>query len=496
MEIRDLQDTMRATYVERDAARGRDATFRWLTEEVGELARALRTGDRDNLLHEFGDVLAWLASLANLEGIDLEEAAARYARRLSAVRAPPLRMRTSMTTDIRTPAEEDREQLVDVLRTSLNFTRAWADDRGPIMPLPDYRCAYVDGRIVAAAAGYRFRQWFGGRDLPMSGIYAVATLPEHRGNGLASAAVLQVMREARDAGMSVSALYPAVVRPYRRLGYELGGTFSEHRLDLDAIPSDLGEGLPAVELLDPERDLDGLRACYRESIRHGNGPLEPTDDAWWTRRILRPFGEGISRAVAVRGRDGSIEGFAAFRYTDAEGGHLDIDFGLECLAFAATIGSRDPRAPRLLPVVPRAWASGCSGADRRRIPSRCCCPSRTSRRRSGTGGCSACSMFRSALAQRGYPAIDADVVVAVDDPQFPENAGPWRLVVRGGEASVEPRRGADVRPLSIGILSSLFTGFLRVPDAVRLGYLDGSDPAVPALQQLLAGADPWCPFFF
>ena len=67
MEIRDLQETMRATYVERDAARGRDATFRWLTE------------DRDNLLHEFGDVLAWLASLANLEGIDLEDAAARYA---------------------------------------------------------------------------------------------------------------------------------------------------------------------------------------------------------------------------------------------------------------------------------------------------------------------------------------------------------------------------------------------------------------------------------
>jgi NTP pyrophosphatase (non-canonical NTP hydrolase) len=79
MEIRELQETMRATYVERDTARGRDATFRWLTEEVGELARALRTGDRDNLIHEFGDVLAWLTSLANLEGVELEEAAARYA---------------------------------------------------------------------------------------------------------------------------------------------------------------------------------------------------------------------------------------------------------------------------------------------------------------------------------------------------------------------------------------------------------------------------------
>ena len=30
---------MRDTYVERDAARGRDATFRWLTEEVGGSSR-------------------------------------------------------------------------------------------------------------------------------------------------------------------------------------------------------------------------------------------------------------------------------------------------------------------------------------------------------------------------------------------------------------------------------------------------------------------------
>jgi NTP pyrophosphatase (non-canonical NTP hydrolase) len=79
MEIADIQETIRATYVERDAERGRDATFRWLTEEVGELARALRTGDRDNLVHEFGDVLAWLASLANLEDVDLDQAMSRYA---------------------------------------------------------------------------------------------------------------------------------------------------------------------------------------------------------------------------------------------------------------------------------------------------------------------------------------------------------------------------------------------------------------------------------
>lgn len=79
MRISELQDVLRATYLERDAARGPDATFRWLVEEVGELARALRRGDRSNLEHELADVLAWLTSLATLSGVDLERAARRYA---------------------------------------------------------------------------------------------------------------------------------------------------------------------------------------------------------------------------------------------------------------------------------------------------------------------------------------------------------------------------------------------------------------------------------
>ena len=79
MDLADLQSTIGTTYLERDRARGTDATFRWLTEEVGELARALRKGDRANLELEFSDVLAWLASLANLEGVDLSAVMARYA---------------------------------------------------------------------------------------------------------------------------------------------------------------------------------------------------------------------------------------------------------------------------------------------------------------------------------------------------------------------------------------------------------------------------------
>ena len=400
-----------------------------------------------------------------------------------------------MTPVVRTPTEDDRSQVIDVLRASLNFPKAWADARGPEMSLSDYRCAYDGDRVVSVAAAYRFRQWFGGRDLDMSGIYAVATLPEHRASGLASAAILQILLEARGDGAPLTALYPAVLRPYRKLGYELAGTYSEHRVDLSDIPSDLGDDLPDVELLDVERDLDGIKACYRGWIRHHNGPIEPTDDAWWTKRILSPWGEAIFRAVVVRGEGGTVEGFAAFRHSSIEGGHLDIDFGLECLAFTATTD----RAIRALLAYFRAfrgvgvWAQWCGPPE---DPIAMMLLDQKISTKFRYRWMLRLLDVQGALRGRGYPQIDEEAVIALEDPHFPENAGPWRLVVRGGEGNVEPAPGANVRPLPVGIFSSLFSGFLRVPDAVRLGYLDPGDPATGALDRLFAGADPWCPFFF
>jgi NTP pyrophosphatase (non-canonical NTP hydrolase) len=80
VDLSAFQDLMARTYGERDTGRGKAATVAWLAEETGELARAVRKGNRDEQLHELGDVLAWLASLANQLGLSLDEAAARYAR--------------------------------------------------------------------------------------------------------------------------------------------------------------------------------------------------------------------------------------------------------------------------------------------------------------------------------------------------------------------------------------------------------------------------------
>ena len=91
MDLGELQSTLRATYLERDAARGEDATFRWLVEEVGELARAMRRRDEANLREEVGDVMAWLGSLATLLGVDLDDAASRFAHGCPKCRSSPCR---------------------------------------------------------------------------------------------------------------------------------------------------------------------------------------------------------------------------------------------------------------------------------------------------------------------------------------------------------------------------------------------------------------------
>jgi NTP pyrophosphatase (non-canonical NTP hydrolase) len=78
MHLDELRDLMGDLYGEADRARGVPATVAWLCEELGELAQAVRKGDRSQQVHELGDVLAWLASLAHQLDLSLEEAVARY----------------------------------------------------------------------------------------------------------------------------------------------------------------------------------------------------------------------------------------------------------------------------------------------------------------------------------------------------------------------------------------------------------------------------------
>ena len=73
MNLHEAQQKISDTYGRKDRQRGVDGTFLYLIEEIGELATALREGDKLEQGGEFADVQAWLLSLASLAGVDMQE---------------------------------------------------------------------------------------------------------------------------------------------------------------------------------------------------------------------------------------------------------------------------------------------------------------------------------------------------------------------------------------------------------------------------------------
>jgi NTP pyrophosphatase (non-canonical NTP hydrolase) len=91
LTLTQLQQSIRDTFGAKDARRGIEGTFMWFMEEVGELAEALRGGrEHEAVSAEFADVLAWLATLANIAGVNLDQAmAAKYGRGCPTCRKAP-----------------------------------------------------------------------------------------------------------------------------------------------------------------------------------------------------------------------------------------------------------------------------------------------------------------------------------------------------------------------------------------------------------------------
>jgi NTP pyrophosphatase (non-canonical NTP hydrolase) len=75
MHIHEFQEMMKRLYFHRDSERGVEGTYNWLVDEVEELWEAIQRNDKEATEKEFADVIAWLASLANIMRIDLEKAA-------------------------------------------------------------------------------------------------------------------------------------------------------------------------------------------------------------------------------------------------------------------------------------------------------------------------------------------------------------------------------------------------------------------------------------
>ncbi len=75
MHIGEFQAMIHRIYWHKDSKRGVERNYMHLVEEIGELGRAIIDGDKEAIKSELADSLAWLVTVANVLGVDIEEAA-------------------------------------------------------------------------------------------------------------------------------------------------------------------------------------------------------------------------------------------------------------------------------------------------------------------------------------------------------------------------------------------------------------------------------------
>ena len=396
-----------------------------------------------------------------------------------------------MTVEFRPPPEEDRDRALDVMQSAFGTPPAWRERTGPHVRLDLYLCAYDGDRLIATSMSHPLTQFFGGNELPCSGVAAVAAMPDTRGKGTGGALVAELIRQRRAAGDLVSMLYPATVAVYRKLGYELGGSYIEHTASLRALPRSGGEGIELETVRDDSR-LDDIRACFREWAPAHNGPVWFDQEFWWKARILRMLEPDVVPHVALAHGPDGLEGYACYQRGPREGFGIDPS----CTHFVA----KTRRAATALFTYFGGFHSIGHHMTWHGPPNEplalLLSESRAVERSSEFPWMTRVLDVPGALEARGYPEVDGSCVIAVDDPLFPENAGPFRIEANAGKVAVTPTDEQAGAPIPVGLLSALFTGNLSTADLVRLGGAFADDPALPVLARLFAGPPPWSPDFF
>lgn len=373
-----------------------------------------------------------------------------------------------------------------------------------IRPIHEHERALAvrdEGRIVATTTIWTTAVTAPGGPVPMAGVTAVGVRPTHRRRGLLTVLMRAQLDGLRDGGEPLAGLWASQAQIYGRFGYGVAadGAVLRVRTDRAALRPELRDHGRSAALSAPADALEALRAVH-DRVRPGRPGLLQRSDARWQRRIADPEedrrGARPLRAVVVRGAGGDPEGYALYAVTPGE---QDND-----LAFAGTVREVLATGPTAAAAV---W-DHLLGLDLvttltwEGAPADCALVHRLADRRAVRLERSDALWLRlvdadRALAARAY-ARELDVVLEVNDPFCPWNAGRRRLSAGPGGATSAPTTDrADVR-LGADALGALYLGGPSAAALADAGRIEELTPGAVAAVAVAfrATREPWCPEIF
>lgn len=363
-------------------------------------------------------------------------------------------------------------------------------------------CCFIDDRLAAQARILPLTAYVNGKRLAMGGIAGVATWPEYRRNGLVAALLKHMLKVMRDAGQTISFLYPFSFAFYRRYGWELFVERKKYTIETGQLPKiDAAEVSCSTSFCDKDAALIG--PVYEKWAARFNGTLSRDSD-WWEKRI---FGRRKGHIVVFRDPHGEPTGYLQYKvenreFTVFEWVTLNRDADLAMWRF---IGNHDSMIDRVVILVP----------ERDRFPARTDNPRFKqeiepyfmARIVDAAAFLGLCPLRKKEERIAAWAADEPiRLLLRLRDEQAPWNDGLFRWTIGpDGTGSAEKlteggAEGAD-RELprldcTIQTLTALMLGYRTASDLHESGQLRGDPAAVSALSAVIPAAHTWISDFF
>ena len=335
--------------------------------------------------------------------------------------------------------------------------------------------------VVATLILVPMGQFWGGRSVRLCGIAGVAVVPWERGRGVGTRLMSDALREVRNGGWPLAALYPATQPLYRRVGFEQAGSRFEIRGPLNALPYGDHE-LPVRALRD--EDLSAIQRVYSEAARRRPGWLDRGSYIW--HRVRHP--RALTAYGYVIGPPGSAEGYVFLARKTKPTFHTDVH--------VTDMVAATPRAWRRLltfladhaPISEELiWFSGAED------PLLLLPREQFFVAHSGTAWMIRIVDVEQAVANRGFaPGLSTSLEIDLADELFSENAGRWIVEVSGGEGRARRGGGGKLR-CDVRALASIYSGYRNASALAGLGVVQGTPEALSAADAMFAGPAPSMP---
>lgn len=399
-------------------------------------------------------------------------------------RTVPAVERTDIT--IESLRDGDHEIRWDLGRQAFGATDPFDPDRPGVEPERSV-CAYEGDRLAGGVVTIDFSMFWSGAPVPCGGVSGVVVRPEDRGRGLAKAMLRESFDRMAARGEVIAALYPTTATLYRRVGFEICGSYDWRKVPLDLVPTTPAAALSwrRIDFVDP-----ALRSVYEAMVPSLDGWFLP-GDVWW-RRIIRAWEteKAKNRYAYVGSRDGADVAALNYRYDKSDDRLYELGVDLiagvdgDALASAlAFLASNGTTAGHLETTLPGDLLS-------LHIPNL----QHTSVTSDWPWMLRLVDVAGAFAARRWPSSVSGRVEIDVVDDTIGTNAGPHVIEFSEGTALVTPGGSGAVR-VAVTDLAAIYAGN-DVGVRHRSGRLDGATPSDVDLLTAACASNPSMPFFF